>query len=80
MKTYMANSNTVERAWFVVDAKGKRLGRLATEVASVLRGKHKPTFTPHMDCGDHVVILPDYALLPWRLYDASTEIILEFTC
>ena len=56
MKTYMANSATVERKWFVVDAKGKRLGRLATEVASVIRGKHKPTFTPHVDCGDYVIV------------------------
>ncbi len=57
MKTYMANNQTVERKWFVVDAKGKRLGRLATEVASVLRGKHKPTFTPHVDCGDYVIVI-----------------------
>lgn len=53
----MANAQTVERQWFVVDAAGKRLGRLATEVASVLRGKHKPTFTPHVDCGDYVVVI-----------------------
>ena len=57
MKTYMANSNTVERKWFVVDAQGERLGRLSTEVASVLRGKHKPTFTPHVDCGDYVIVI-----------------------
>ncbi len=57
MKTYMANENTIERKWFVVDASGKRLGRLATEVASVLRGKHKPTFTPHVDCGDYVIVI-----------------------
>jgi large subunit ribosomal protein L13 len=57
MKTYMANSNTVERAWLVVDAKGQRLGRLSTEVASILRGKHKPTFTPHVDCGDYVIVI-----------------------
>lgn len=57
MKTYMANSQTVEREWFVVDAAGKRLGRLATEVATVLRGKHKPTFTPHVDCGDNVIVI-----------------------
>jgi len=53
----MANSNTVERKWFVVDAKGQRLGRLATEVATILRGKHKPTFTPHVDCGDYVIVI-----------------------
>jgi large subunit ribosomal protein L13 len=57
MKTYMANETTIERKWFVIDANGLRLGRLASEVASVLRGKHKPTFTPHVDCGDYVVIL-----------------------
>jgi len=57
MKTYMANAQTIERKWFVVDAAGKRLGRLATEVASVLRGKHKPTFTPHVDCGDYVIVI-----------------------
>ncbi|QLY40325.1 50S ribosomal protein L13 [Hujiaoplasma nucleasis] len=57
MKTFMANANTIERKWFVVDAAGKTLGRLATEVATVLRGKHKPTFTPHVDCGDYVIII-----------------------
>ncbi len=57
MKTYMANNQTVERKWFVVDAKGQTLGRLSTEVAAVLRGKHKPTFTPHVDCGDYVIII-----------------------
>lgn len=57
MKTFMANANTIERKWFVVDAAGKTLGRLATEVATVLRGKHKPTFTPHVDTGDYVIII-----------------------
>ncbi|MFW5913634.1 MAG: 50S ribosomal protein L13 [Bacillota bacterium] len=57
MKTYMANNESVERKWFVVDAKDKTLGRLSTEVASVLRGKHKPTFTPHVDCGDYVIVV-----------------------
>ena len=57
MKTYMANNQTVERKWFVVDAKGKRLGRLSTEVATLIRGKHKPTFTPHVDCGDYVIVI-----------------------
>ncbi|MBE1553088.1 50S ribosomal protein L13 [Sporosarcina limicola] len=55
--TFMAKSHEVEREWFVVDAEGKTLGRLATEVASLLRGKHKPTFTPHVDTGDHVIII-----------------------
>ena len=57
MKTYMAPAETVERKWYVIDAEGVALGRLATKVASVLRGKHKPTFTPHVDCGDHVIII-----------------------
>lgn len=57
MKTYMANEKTVERKWYVVDAEGQVLGRLATEVATVLRGKNKPTYTPHVDCGDYVIVL-----------------------
>ncbi|MCP4164613.1 MAG: 50S ribosomal protein L13 [Chloroflexi bacterium] len=56
-KTFSAKANEIERDWFVVDAEGKTLGRLATEVAKVLRGKHKPIFTPHVDCGDYVVII-----------------------
>lgn len=55
--TYMAKPNEVERKWYVVDAEGQTLGRLASEVASILRGKHKPTFTPHVDTGDHVIVL-----------------------
>lgn len=55
--TYMANANNIERKWYVVDAEGKTLGRLSSEVASILRGKHKPTFTPHVDTGDNVIIL-----------------------
>lgn len=57
MKTYMAKPSTIERKWYVVDATDKILGRLAVEVAKVLRGKNKPTFTPHMDTGDHVIII-----------------------
>lgn len=55
--TFMANENTVERKWYVIDAEGKRLGRLASEVVTLLRGKHKPTYTPHVDTGDHVIIV-----------------------
>ena len=55
--TFMANAQNIERKWYVVDAEGKTLGRLATEVAAILRGKHKPTFTPNVDTGDHVIIL-----------------------
>jgi large subunit ribosomal protein L13 len=53
----MANAQNIERKWYVIDAEGKTLGRLSTEVASILRGKHKPTFTPHVDTGDHVILL-----------------------
>ncbi|KGX85349.1 50S ribosomal protein L13 [Pontibacillus litoralis] len=55
--TFMANENNIERKWYVVDAEGQTLGRLASEVASVLRGKHKPTYTPHVDTGDNVIII-----------------------
>ena len=57
MKTYMAHAETVERKWYVVDAAGIPLGRLATKVASVLRGKHKPTFTPNVDTCDFVIVI-----------------------
>lgn len=57
MNTYMANAQNVERKWFVVDADGMVLGRLASNVASILRGKHKPIYTPHVDTGDHVIII-----------------------
>ena len=55
--TFMQKKETVERNWYVIDAEGVNLGRLATRVADVLRGKHKPTFTPHVDCGDFVIIV-----------------------
>ena len=57
MKTYMANPDKIERKWYVVDAEGCTLGRLASEVAKVLRGKNKPEFTPHVDTGDYVIIV-----------------------
>ncbi len=57
MKTFMASSATVDRKWYVVDAEGMTLGRLASEVAKVLRGKNKPTFTPHVDTGDYVIVV-----------------------
>jgi len=57
MKTFMANPANIERKWYVIDAEGKTLGRLAAEVAKLLRGKHKPIFTPHVDTGDHVIIV-----------------------
>ena len=57
MKTFMANAQTVERKWYVVDADGMTLGRLASQVASILRGKNKPTFTPNVDTGDFVIVV-----------------------
>jgi large subunit ribosomal protein L13 len=57
MKTYSARESDIQRRWLLVDAEGKTLGRLATQVAMVLRGKHKPTYTPHMDTGDFVIVI-----------------------
>lgn len=57
MKTFSAKSETVKRDWYVVDAEGKTLGRLATELARRLRGKHKPVYTPHVDTGDYIVVV-----------------------
>ena len=57
MKTFMASPATIDRKWYVVDATGCTLGRLASEVASVLRGKNKPTYTPHIDTGDYVIVV-----------------------
>ena len=57
MKTYVATAATVDRKWLLIDAEGKTLGRLATEVARLLRGKHKPTYTPFIDTGDYVVVI-----------------------
>lgn len=57
MSTYMAKSGEVSRKWYILDAEGKPLGRVAAKAAHILRGKHKPTYTPHVDCGDHVIII-----------------------
>lgn len=57
MKSYVAKPNEIERKWYIIDADGKTLGRLSSEVASILRGKRKPIFTPHVDTGDHVIII-----------------------
>ena len=57
MSTYMANPQNVERQWYVIDAEGMVFGRLASQVASMLRGKHKPTFTPNCDCGDYIIVI-----------------------
>lgn len=56
-KSFMAKANEIERKWYVIDATDKVLGRLATEIATILRGKHKPTYTPHVDTGDFVIII-----------------------
>ena len=57
MSTYMAKNETVERNWYVVDAADRTLGRLASEIAQYIRGKHKPTFTPHVDMGDYIIVV-----------------------
>ncbi len=57
MKTFSAKPHEIKREWFVVDAQGQTLGRLATRVATILRGKHKPIYTPHVDCGDYVIVV-----------------------
>ncbi len=57
MKTYSPKKQDIDRKWYIVDAKGKRLGRLATEIAVKLRGKDKPQFAPHIDCGDYVIVI-----------------------
>ena len=57
MKSYMQKKETVERKWYVIDAEGKSLGRVATLAATYLRGKNKPTYTPHIDCGDYIIIV-----------------------
>lgn len=57
MSTYMPKAGDITREWFVIDAQGQTLGHVAAKVADLLRGKHKPTFTPHADCGDHVIVI-----------------------
>jgi len=57
VKTYTAKPADIEREWFLVNAEGKTLGRLASEIAKILRGKHKPIYTPHLDCGDYVIVV-----------------------
>ena len=57
MKTFMASPATIERKWYLIDAEGQTLGRLASEIANILRGKNKPTYTPHIDTGDYVIVI-----------------------
>ncbi len=67
MSTYMAKAETVERKWYVIDAAGKPMGRTAAAAATILRGKHRPEFTPHVDCGEFVIIInADKAVLTGR--------------
>lgn len=70
MKTFMANAQNVERKWYVIDADGMALGRVATQVANILRGKTKPIYTPHVDTGDYVIIInADKAILTGKKLD-----------
>ena len=70
MKTYMAKAETVDRKWYIIDAEGMVLGRMASQVAAILRGKHKPTYTPHVDTGDHIIIVnADKIVLTGRKLD-----------
>ncbi|NIT58243.1 MAG: 50S ribosomal protein L13 [Aliifodinibius sp.] len=57
MRTFSARERDIEKKWYVVDAQGKTLGRLASEIVTILRGKHKPIYTPHIDCGDYVIVV-----------------------
>ncbi|MBQ1965100.1 MAG: 50S ribosomal protein L13, partial [Clostridia bacterium] len=57
MATFMAKATEMDRKWYIVDAANKPMGRVASEVAKILKGKHKPTYTPHVDCGDHVIVI-----------------------
>ena len=73
MKTYTPKKDEIERAWWIVDAEGQVLGRLATRLAHVLRGKHKPSFTPHLDVGDHIVVInADKVILTGKKADQKT--------
>ena len=72
MKTWIAKPDSVEQKWWIVDAEGKPLGRLATQIATILRGKHRPTFTPHVDTGDFVVVVnADKVSLSGRKWDTK---------
>ena len=80
MSTFMPKQHEISRKWYVIDAAGKPLGRVAAQVAVLLRGKHKPTFAPHVDCGDHVVVIN--ADLLYLLSDAQclTFVHCQFVC
>ena len=72
MSTYMAKVETLERKWYVIDAAGKPIGKTAAAAATILRGKHRPEFTPHVDCGEFVIIIN--ALILWDLVTLLTNI------
>lgn len=75
MSTYMPKGNDVSRKWYVLDANGVSLGRVAAKAAHILRGKHKPTFAPHADCGDHVIIInSDKAVLTGKKLEQKAHI------
>ena len=72
MKSYVAKPGSVESKWYIVDADGQTLGRMASQVAAILRGKNKPTFTPNVDCGDHVIIInAEKAILTGKKLDQT---------
>ncbi|MGI6563179.1 MAG: 50S ribosomal protein L13 [Clostridia bacterium] len=74
MKSYMAKAENIERKWYVIDAEGKVLGRLASEVARILIGKHKPEYTPHVDTGDYVIVInADKIQLTGKKWDQKTH-------
>lgn len=81
MSTYMARSQDVQRTWYVIDAAGLPLGRVATAAATILRGKHKPTYTPHVDTGDYVIIVnaADVVLTGRKLDQKFTSIIRDIS-
>ena len=79
MSTFMAKAHELERKWYIIDADGKPLGRVAAQAAAILRGKHKPEFTPHCDCGDHVIIPVSYTHLVWETAPSCRKILLPTT-
>jgi len=73
-KTFMANASNIQQSWYIVDGEGMPLGRLASQVATILKGKHKPTYTPHVDCGDFVIVInTDKVVLTGKKLDQKTK-------
>ena len=75
MSTYMAKAGQIDRKWYVIDAAGKPLGRVAAQAAVLLRGKHKPEYTPHVDCGDHVIIMSYASMSPEEAKDHKPHVV-----